>query len=188
MKSCFEVDCLKIRHHLFIILFVFLGIMGCRTSPESIEGGNVETLKVTSSAFSEGASIPRKYTCEGENVSPPLSWSPVPAGTESWVVIADDPDAPAGTWVHWVLYDLPPETESLPEGAPGYGVAGRNTSRKEGYSGPCPPPGPAHRYFFRIYALDTTLNLKPGATAAEVEKAMAGHVLAKGELMGRFSR
>ncbi|HEX9616710.1 MAG TPA: YbhB/YbcL family Raf kinase inhibitor-like protein [Anaerolineales bacterium] len=148
----------------------------------------MKTLPITSSAFSEGASIPRKYTCDGENVSPPLSWSAVPDMTASLVVIVDDPDAPRGNWVHWVLYDLPPDLESLQEGAQGAGLAGMNDSRKEGYSGPCPPPGPAHRYFFKIYALDAALKLKGGATKAEVEKAMAGHILAQGQLMGTFSR
>jgi Raf kinase inhibitor-like YbhB/YbcL family protein len=188
MRSWPDGACRVIGHHLLFVLFILLGIAGCRTSPETVEGGNVATLQVTSSAFSEGASIPRKYTCDGENVSPPLSWSAVPAGTESWVVIIEDPDAPSGIWVHWVLYDLPSQTDSLQEGSQAGGVEGRNTSRREGYSGPCPPRGPAHRYFFKVFALDTVLHLKAGATKADVEKAMAGHILAQGQLMGTYSR
>lgn len=151
------------------------------------------SMQITSSAFSEGNPIPRKYTCDAEDASPPLAWSGVPAGTKSLALIADDPDAPVGTWVHWVIYNLPPTLNGLPEEvaktptAEG-GVQGINDFRKTGYGGPCPPRGKPHRYFFKLYALDTLLSLQAGATKAEVEKAMRGHILAQGQLMGTYSR
>lgn len=149
-------------------------------------------MKITSSAFVEGASIPLKYTCDGEDVSPPLAWSDVPAGVKSLALICDDPDAPVGTWVHWVLFDLPPTLASLPEGvlaskeAAG-GTHGTNSWRRPGYGGPCPPSG-THRYFFKLYALDATLGLDNRATAKDVLTAMQGHVLAQAQLMGRYRR
>jgi len=153
------------------------------------------SLTLTTNAFSPGGTIPRKFTCDGPDVSPALKWTDPPAGTQSFALIADDPDAPAGTWVHWVVYDLPATARELPENVPkqeqvpsGGGVQGRNDFRKIGYGGPCPPPGPTHRYFFKLYALDTKLNLKPGATKAEVEKAMKGHALAEAQLMGKYGR
>ena len=151
-------------------------------------------FKLTSSAFSAGGAIPKKHTCDGADVSPPLAWSDAPSAAQSFALIADDPDAPVGTWVHWVLFDIPGKTRELPEGvakqeelADG-SRQGRNDFRKIGYGGPCPPPGGPHRYFFKLYALDGKLNLKAGATKAEVEKAMQGHVLVQGELMGRYGR
>jgi Raf kinase inhibitor-like YbhB/YbcL family protein len=146
------------------------------------------TIQLTSSAFKEGEAIPRRYTCDGENLSPALSWSGVPQGTASLALIVDDPDAPAGTWVHWVLADLPVDLPGLPESAPGSGVEGVNGFRKTGYGGPCPPRGSTHRYYFKLYALDKTLGLKTGMSKADVEKAMQGHILAQGQLMGRYSR
>ena len=146
-----------------------------------------------SSAFQNGGSIPKKFTCEAADVSPELTWSGVPEKTQSFALIADDPDAPMGTWVHWVIYDLPPNTAKLPEGVPkqeqaASGAQGKNSSGKIGYGGPCPPPGKPHRYFFKLYALDSKLNLKPGARKPEVEAAMKGHVLAQAELMGKYGR
>jgi hypothetical protein len=152
------------------------------------------SLKLTSTAFQPGGTIPKKFTCDGPDVSPALAWSDAPAGTMSFALIMDDPDAPVGTWVHWVLYDLPAGTHELAEGVakqeelPDGARQGRNDFRRIGYGGPCPPPGPAHRYFFKLYALDQKLGLKAGATKADVEKAMKGHVLAQGELMGRYGR
>lgn len=145
-------------------------------------------LALTSSAFEAENTIPEKYTCEGPDLSPPLSWSGVPDDTQSLALIADDPDAPAGTWVHWVLYDIPAETHQLPEDASGVGTEGINDFNREGYGGPCPPPGSPHRYFFKLYALDTTLNLDPGASKQNVLEAMEGHILDQGQLMGTFSR
>jgi len=150
------------------------------------------TLK--SSAFAAGAEIPKKLTCEGPDVSPPLEWSGPPAKTAGYALIMDDPDAPVGTWMHWVLWNLPANTHSLPEGVPKReqldtgARQGRNDFRKIGYNGPCPPPGNAHRYFFRLYALDATLNLAPGATRQELDTAMKGHVLGGAEYMGTFRR
>jgi len=149
---------------------------------------------LTSSDFQNGGDIPQKFTCKGADVSPELSWTNPPTGTRSFTLIADDPDAPAGTWTHWVLFDLPAQTSTLPEGVakvdevPDGGRQGRNDFRKIGYGGPCPPPGKPHRYFFKLYALDKALNLKPGASKQEVEQAMQGHVLGQAELVGRFRR
>jgi len=153
-------------------------------------------LSLTSTAFKEGGPIPAKYTCDGADLSPPLTWSGVPQGTAALALIADDPDAPARTWVHWVLYDVPATFDGLTEDiakvdAPkelGGAVQGLNDSRELGYGGPCPPPGPAHRYFFKLYALAAPLGLKAGASKRDVERAMGGHVLATAELMGTYAR
>lgn len=152
------------------------------------------SFTLSSTAFPPGGEIPSKYTCSGADVSPALSWNDPPAGTQSFALIADDPDAPVGTWVHWVAYDLPASARQLPEGLPkteaiaGGGVQGQNDFRKTGYGGPCPPPGKPHRYYFKLYALDSKLNLKPAATKKMVEAAMEGHILAQAEVMGRFQR
>ena len=150
------------------------------------------SLELTTAAFPAGGTIPKKFTCDGPDVSPALSWTNAPAGTQSFALIVDDPDAPAGTWVHWVLYNLPAGTQKLPEGV-GMELElrdgsrqGRNDFGKIGYNGPCPPHGPAHRYFFKLYALDSNLELKAGATKADVERAMKNHVLAHTELLGKF--
>jgi Raf kinase inhibitor-like YbhB/YbcL family protein len=150
-------------------------------------------IKITSKAFNEGQPLPRQYTCDGMNVSPPLEWSDVPKNAKTLAIICDDPDAPSKTWVHWVLYNLPAEKigliENVPptEKLPGGGLQGTNDFRKVGYGGPCPPSG-THRYFFKIFALDSELPLKAGATKAELLKAMEGHTLAHGQLMGTYSR
>ncbi|MFI5398578.1 MAG: YbhB/YbcL family Raf kinase inhibitor-like protein [Candidatus Binatia bacterium] len=152
------------------------------------------SMTLSSSAFKSGAEIPRRHTCEGADLSPTLAWGGAPAGTKSFALIADDPDAPVGTWVHWVVYDLPANTSKLPEGVPttdtlsGGGKQGINDFRKTGYGGPCPPPGKPHRYFFKLYALDAPTNLKPRATKADVLRATEGHVLAQVELMGTYER
>jgi Raf kinase inhibitor-like YbhB/YbcL family protein len=150
-------------------------------------------MKLTSSAFSEGAMIPVRYTCTSDDLSPPLTWSDIPAGAKTLALIADDPDAPAGTWVHWVALNLPVTAGGLPEGIkdakllPGGGMQGTNSWRRIGYGGPCPPSG-THRYFFKLYALDTTLSLGNNATAKDLLAAMKGHILAETQLMGRFKR
>lgn len=152
------------------------------------------SIQIASPAFSEGNPIPKKYTCDAEDVSPPLAWSGVPADTKSLALIADDPDAPVGTWVHWVIFDLPPTLTGLKEGIAKVptidvgGVQGNNDFRRVGYGGPCPPRGKPHRYFFKLYALDKLLELKSGASKADVEKAMRGHILAQGQLIGTYSR
>ncbi len=150
-------------------------------------------IQFTSSAFSAGQAIPGKYTCDGEDVSPALAWGEPPQGTQSFALIMDDPDAPAGTWTHWVLFNVPASARSLAEAVPTQGELadgsrqGNNSSRGVGYEGPCPPGG-THRYFFRLYALDTVLGLKAGISAAQLREAMEGHILAEGELMGTYSR
>ena len=151
-------------------------------------------VQISSTAFSEGQPIPEKYTCQGKDVSPPLMWTNVPAAAKSLALIADDPDAPAGTWVHWVVYDLASATAGLAEDVPKSQVLadgakqGMTDFRRVGYGGPCPPPGKAHRYYFKLYALDAMLDLKPGATKNDLLKAMAGRVLAEGQLMGTYQR
>ena len=150
-------------------------------------------MEIKSSAFGSGEMIPVKYTCDGADFSPPLEWTAGPAGTKSFALICDDPDAPMGTWVHWVIYDIPPTTLMLAEGItrekelPGGGTQGINDFRKIGYGGPCPPGG-THRYFFRLYALDTVLGLKPGITRDQLLKAMKGHILAEAQTMGTYKR
>lgn len=178
------------KPRLFLLIFIAaLMASGCRSSSDEISDGQVQmTIQITSSAFSEGGTIPQKYTCDGVNVSPPLSWTSLPNGTKSLAMIADDPDAPVGTWVHWVLYDIPSDLSQLAEGAKGIGTQGVNDFHKLGYGGPCPPKGKPHRYYFKLYALDTALNLKPGASKENVLTAMKGHVLANGELMGKYGR
>jgi len=156
-------------------------------------------LQMTSTAFAEGQPIPEKHTCQGRDLSPPLKWTNAPANTRSFALIADDPDAPDPkapkmTWVHWVLYDLPATTIELAEdlaktpALPNGAKQGLTDFKRTGYGGPCPPPGGAHRYFFKLYALDAVLDLKPGATKKELLKAMEGHVLAEGQLMGTYQR
>ncbi len=174
---------------LLFILFA-AGLAGCRSaSPTPTETEKSElTLKVTSPTFGEGETIPAKYTCDERDLSPQLDWNSVPQGTQSLALIVDDPDAPVGTWVHWVLFDLPPDLVSLPEGASGTGTQGTNSFKKLTYGGPCPPTGSPHRYYFKLYALDTLLNLEEGASKAELEKAMQGHILAQGQLMGKYGR
>ena len=168
------------------------------TSPPSTEIPAMETtmsLTLTSDAFVNGQSIPAKYACTGRNVSPALAWSEPPAGTQSFALIVDDPDAPMGTWVHWVLFNIPADARSLQEDLPVTGknvdpnaiYVGKNSSGKIGYDGPCPPGG-THRYFFKLYALDALISLLPGASKDQVLKEMDGHILAQAELMGTFSK
>jgi Raf kinase inhibitor-like YbhB/YbcL family protein len=151
------------------------------------------TIKVTSPAFKQGGMIPRQYSGFGEDISPPLHWEPVPEGTQSMGLICDDPDAPGGVWVHWVMWNIPAAAGGLAEKIPTEpNVAdgskqGTNDFRRTGYGGPTPPSG-THRYFFRVYALDTQLNLPARTTKADLLKAMQGHILDQGELMGKFSR
>lgn len=151
-------------------------------------------MEIKSAAFQNGADIPRKYTCDGADVSPPLRWENAPSGTKGFALIADDPDAPVGTWVHWVIYDLSAETKELAEVVkPSETLAdgakqGLNDFGRIGYGGPCPPRGPAHRYFFKLYALDAQTNLKPRATKQQLLNAMKGHILAEAQLMGRYKR
>lgn len=150
-------------------------------------------LELTSTAFANGDPIPMKYTCDDQDISPPLQWKDPPEGTRSFALICDDPDAPVGTWVHWVLYNLPGSTLSLPEAVPSDadlpdgGQHGQNSWGRSDYGGPCPPGG-THRYFFKLYALDTELELDAGASKEELLRVMEGHVLASTETMGVYSR
>jgi Raf kinase inhibitor-like YbhB/YbcL family protein len=174
-----------------------LVLAGCGQSPTPTsvveEGGQAMAFEVMSSAFAQGEPIPVKYTCDGDDISPPLAWGDPQEGVESFTLINDDPDAPVGTWVHWVLFNLPADARSLPERVPPDAELpdgsrhGQNSWRRLGYGGPCPPSG-THRYFFKIYALDTSLQLEPGADKKQVLEAMAGHILAEAELMGVYSR
>jgi Raf kinase inhibitor-like YbhB/YbcL family protein len=152
-----------------------------------------KTIQLTSTAFAEEESIPRQYTCDGDDLSPPLAWSNTPDGTQSLALIVDDPDAPGKTWVHWVIYAMTPDTTGLEAGVPADETLdsgarqGVNDFRRSGYGGPCPPGGSSHRYFFKLYALDAVLDLAPGASKNELERAMQGHVLAEGRLMGTYA-
>jgi Raf kinase inhibitor-like YbhB/YbcL family protein len=168
---------------IFICIFSTLPLAGA-------EGG---TMELISPAFDEGGMIPGRYTCDGADVSPPLKWNALPRGTKSLAIICDDPDAPVGNWVHWVYYDIPAGTEGLSEKvatddrpAEG-GTQGLNDFRKIGYGGPCPPGG-THRYYFKLYALDTTLDLSSGATKKQVLKAMENHIIGQTQLMGKYRR
>jgi len=150
-------------------------------------------ITVKSSAFENEGMIPGKYTCDGEDISPPISWEGIPEGTKSIALISDDPDAPVGTWVHWVLFNIPPDATELPENIPADKVLsngarhGITDFKRVGYGGPCPPGG-THRYYFKIYALDAMLDLSPGVKKRDLLKAMEGHILAEGQLMGRYKR
>lgn len=159
----------------------------------SIQKENDMNLKVTSTAFSEGDMIPEKYTCDGINVSPPLQWEAGPEVTKSYPLISDDPDAPKGTWVHWVVYNIPVNItefgEDMPPDAllPNGTCQGITDFRRSGYGGPCPPGG-THRYYFKIYALNITIENTEGLTKAELLEEMDGHILAEGQLMGIYKR
>lgn len=187
MKKCFVC--------FFLTFFLLAGARNAYPAPNHITlkttGGKI--MELTSSSFNHEAMIPAKYTCDGLNISPPLSWRNAPANTKSFALICDDPDAPVGLWVHWVFFDIPAAVNSLPEKVSrdeeivGLGKNGKNTSGRFGYDGPCPPGG-THRYFFKLYALDTTLDLPPGLTKEDLLKAMKGHILAETQLMGRYKR
>jgi Raf kinase inhibitor-like YbhB/YbcL family protein len=153
----------------------------------------VKEMHIRSSAFEQNGVIPSKYTCDGINVSPALEWSGFPSGTKSFALVCDDPDASSGSFIHWVVFNIPATVMKLDEhfisgqvGAKG-ALSGNNSAGKTGYLGPCPPTG-IHRYFFKIYALDMVLNEKEGISSHQLDKAMEGHILAKGDLMGKYSR
>lgn len=178
---------------LFMLAYLLL-FLQCKVQKSyQQEGDNEMKIKITSSSFEEGGFIPKKYTCDSINISPPLEWADIPGETKSIALICDDPDAPMGTWVHWVLYNLPFNINKLPENIPAEKVLengttqGTNDFHKIGYGGPCPPEG-MHRYYFKIYALDAELDVGVGLSKEELLKAMKGHVLAEGQLMGKYSR
>jgi len=150
--------------------------------------GPAPTFVLTSDAFGHAGVIPKKFSCDGQNISPRLQWNGAPSNTQSFVLMMDDPDAPIGTFTHWVAFDIAATQNEIREGAPSIGKGGKNSAGRTGYTGPCPPSG-THRYFFTLYALDlATLGLNEGASRTEVEKAMSGHVLAQAQLMGKYSR
>ena len=181
------------RPSTFAMLFGFVSCLalGAANGPH---GGDPVSFELKSADFTTGSTIPQQFTCVGADISPALEWNGAPASTQSFALIADDPDAPVGNWVHWVLYNLPANVHSLPqnfpksEKAPDGSLQGHNDFGKIGYGGPCPPPGKSHRYFFKLYALDTHLALKPGASKKDLERAMQSHILAQAETMARFSR
>ena len=144
-------------------------------------------MKLTSPAFANNGAIPSEYTCDGNDLSPELSISDVPSNSKSLVLISDDPDAPVGTWDHWVVFNMNPSTKEIPKGTEPKGAAGKNSWGRTGYGGPCPPSG-THRYFFKLYALDTMLHLPQGATKKDIEKAMHGHIITQAELMGTYKK
>jgi len=179
----------------FVLALTALACGGEKSEPTLEQEVSEMSIEVASPAFSEGSRIPRKYTCDGEDVSPALTWSGVPDGAKAIALISDDPDAPGGTWVHWVLYGLPPDTTKLPENVPTTETLasgarqGNNDFKRVGYGGPCPPQGRgAHRYFFKVYALDTEIGLGPRATKADLLREIDGHILAQGQLMGAYER
>jgi Raf kinase inhibitor-like YbhB/YbcL family protein len=193
---------MKITLAMFIlVLSLSSALPGCANRPQPVTQQTIADkpkedkmeIKLTSAAFKDGQPIPRQHTCDGVDVSPPLEWSGAPRSAKTLAIVCDDPDAPSGTWVHWVLYNLPGEkiglTENVPatEQVPGGGLQGINDFRKIGYGGPCPPSG-THRYFFKLYVLDSELDLKPGATKAELLKAMEGRIVGQAQLMGTYSR
>jgi Raf kinase inhibitor-like YbhB/YbcL family protein len=161
--------------------------------PEGKEGRRLK-LQVTSTAFKQGEPIPAKHSCSGADVSPPLSIAGVPKETKSLILVVDDPDAPSGSWIHWILFGIPPQTVAIPEGTSAKGTSpvtaklGKNSWGKTEWGGPCPPPGGKHRYFFRVYAIDADLSVPRGASKPDLMRAIEGHILAQGELMGTFQR
>jgi Raf kinase inhibitor-like YbhB/YbcL family protein len=180
-----------------IVMFVLSILIFCSVyylyAKDKKKEGKLMELRITSNAFSEGGMIPSQYTCDGRDISPPLGWTKGPEGTKSYALISDDPDAPVGTWVHWVAYNIPASSTSLPENVSkgekldDGTLQGLNDFKKHGYGGPCPPGG-THRYFFKLYALDTVLRAGPGLTKKKLLREMEGHIIGTGELMGRYSR
>ncbi|MCD6422723.1 MAG: YbhB/YbcL family Raf kinase inhibitor-like protein [Elusimicrobia bacterium] len=172
-----------------ILLFFLLGACNHQKKQDAsfIRKENIQKFRIESPAFDNGGFIPVKYTADGENISPPLKISGTPQGTKSLALIVDDPDAPFGTWVHWVVFNISPNINFIPEGTQPQGLQGINDFKTLKYGGPSPPSG-THRYFFKLYALDTVLNIPEGASKKEVEKAMEGHILAEAVLMGKYSR
>lgn len=191
----------KTSHSKLILVFL-LAIVWLLTQPSTAADHKVtiqdaiqqatDTLQLTSSSFEADAAIPAKYSCDGEDVSPALAWTDPPAATKGFALVMDDPDAPNKTVVHWLLYDLPASTRKLPEAVPKQAtlpdgsLQGQNSHGRTGYSGPCPPHGVVHHYFFKLYALDQRTGLKPGATKAQLEAAIKGRILAKAQRIGRF--
>jgi Raf kinase inhibitor-like YbhB/YbcL family protein len=176
-----------------ILLLAVISIMISNISSTAAKVKKKMKLTITSSTFKNGEFIPSRYTCDGLNISPPLKFTGIPGQTKSIALIADDPDAPMGTWVHWVLFNLPKNTTQLMEDVPkdktldNGAKQGVNSGNNIGYAGPCPPSG-THRYFFKVYALDTVISLDSGITKAQLLSAIEGHIIADGQLMGKYAR
>ncbi|GAB4169152.1 MAG: YbhB/YbcL family Raf kinase inhibitor-like protein [Calditrichia bacterium] len=182
-----------------ILLLLIMLVAGCNSqdqkqSPKQVEEKQMESFYLKADAFHEGDMIPVKFTCQGEDVSPQLQWGHVPEGTESFALICDDPDAPMGTWVHWVVYNIPADYTGFTEGMgnkqelPDGIQQGVNDFGNTNYGGPCPPPGAPHRYYFKLYALDTLTDFKAGLTKSELLNQIESHIIAKTELMGKYRR
>jgi Raf kinase inhibitor-like YbhB/YbcL family protein len=165
---------------------IVAGALAIALAIASVAAGGAK-MKITSSAFQDGGNIPSKFTCDGGDASPPLQIADVPSGAKSVVLVVDDPDAPSGLFTHWMVWNISPQTNAIAEGTTPKGVHGTNDFGKSGYGGPCPPSG-THRYYFKIFALDRELDLPSGAKRSQLDAAMKGHVVAQGELMGRYSR
>jgi Raf kinase inhibitor-like YbhB/YbcL family protein len=191
---------------IFVFLLAVILLSACAAPEQAATGQTIPdpfqqsldeaaSIALTSTAFAEGQPIPAQYACQGldKDISPPLAWGEPPAGTQSFALIMDDPDAPGGTWDHWILFNIPASARSLPESFPANetnpdgSLSGKNSSGRTGYGGPCPPNG-THRYAFKLFALDEILGIAPGANKGELEKAMLGHILARGELTGTFTK
>ena len=197
-----RTNCPALRQAMLVLAASCLtGVIGCKQAERSAQQpaettARQATIELRSEAFSEGRPIPARHTGDGEDLSPPLSWSGLPEGARELALIADDPDAPSGDWVHWVVYKIPVNVKALKEGVPrsqelselAGALQGRNSRGTTGYHGPAPPPGKPHRYFFKLYALDAGLDLKPGLTKEELLGAISGHILAQGQLMGTYQR
>ncbi|MGC9516416.1 MAG: YbhB/YbcL family Raf kinase inhibitor-like protein [Methanomicrobiales archaeon] len=178
---------------LTILTLVILA-SGCTSTDVNQTGNETGGFKLTSSAFTQGKAIPQKYTADGEDISPPLSWTSAPDDTKSFTIICEDPDAPGGTFIHWIVFNIPGNATELPEGITNQetldngAIQGINDFNSIGYGGPAPPTGETHRYAFKIYALDIELNLESGSTIQQVNTAMEGHILAQAQLTGRYGR
>lgn len=176
-----------------VCAFAFLCLCGHCNIMGKDKGDNKMSIKITSSAFKRESMIPARFTCDGEDISPPLQWENLPQGTQTLAIIADDPDAPMGTFVHWVLYNLPADVNELAEAVPARemlengAIQGKTDFGRVGYGGPCPPSG-THRYFFKIYALDKKVDIVGNADKSRLIIAMQGHILGQGELMGKYKR
>jgi hypothetical protein len=187
---------LVLLHRMSAVLPPLIMVVLALAVPAGVHGQKASSFKIElkTTSFTPGGFIPKRFTCEAADVSPALAWTDPPPGTQSFAIIEDDPDAPSGTFVHWLVYNLPAAYRRLPEAVsgndqmPGGERQGTNDFSRTGYSGPCPPPGRPHRYFIRLYALDARLDLRPAARRQELDAAMQGHILAQAELMGRFAR
>ena len=187
---------MRADRHVVLVLFLLLAV-SCSSGNYEIRSqheGLKSNIQMTSSAFRDGGDIPSRYTCDGENVSPPLRWDGAPSDTRTFALIADDPDAPGGTWVHWVLYNIPggitelAEAGSVGEATSEGALNGTNDFKQLGYGAPCPPPGRPHRYFFKLYALDAQVDLEAGATEESLLSAMEGHVVGEAQVVGKYQR